>query len=55
MLSQKDSNIIYEGLVDDFYIENWPAPLKIVHQTMQSMKEFRVCIKCNRLGLKNRM
>lgn len=48
MLSQ-NSNKKYEGTIDDMDINNWPALLKIVYQTIQSMKEFRVCIICKRL------
>lgn len=32
----------YEGEVDDIDMDLWPAPLKIAHQTIQSIKEFRV-------------
>lgn len=51
MLSQ-NTNKQYEGLIGDTDMNNWPAPLKIVHQLIQSMKDFRVCMKCNRLVLK---
>lgn len=34
----------YEGTIDDPNVNLWPAPLKIIHQTINSMKEFRVCI-----------
>lgn len=33
----------YEGVVDDPDMNYWPAPLKIAHQTVQSIKKFRVC------------
>lgn len=45
MLSQNYSKR-YEGVIDDIDINLWPAPLKIAHQTINSMKEFRVCIIC---------
>jgi len=43
MLSQNYSKR-YEGVIDDIDMNLWPAPLKIAHQTINSMKEFRVCI-----------
>lgn len=43
MLSQNYSKR-YEGVIDDEDLNLWPAPLKIAHQTINSMKEFRVCI-----------
>lgn len=41
MLSQNYSKR-YEGVIDDIDMNLWPAPLKIAHQTINSMKEFRV-------------
>lgn len=32
----------YEGVIDDPDMNAWPAPLKIGHQVIESMKEFRV-------------
>lgn len=43
MLSQNYSKR-YEGIIDDPNINLWPAPLKIAHQTLNSLEEFRVCI-----------
>lgn len=34
----------YEGIIDDDDINVWPAPLKIAHQTINSIEEFKVCI-----------
>lgn len=42
MLSQNYSKR-YEGIIDDPDMNLWPAPLKIAYQTLNSMKEFRVC------------
>lgn len=44
LLSQ-NSSIRYDGIIDTNDVNLWPAPLKIVYQTINSMKEFRVCIK----------
>lgn len=33
----------YRGVVDDPDFNNWPAPLKLCHETLQSIKNFRVC------------
>lgn len=44
LLSQ-NSTIRYDGIIDTADVNLWPAPLKIAHQTINSMKEFRVCIK----------
>ncbi|VVC44482.1 Dynein heavy chain, domain-2,Dynein heavy chain domain,Dynein heavy chain, P-loop containing D4 domain,P- [Cinara cedri] len=51
MLSQNYSKR-YEGLIDDDDMNLWPAPLKIAHQTINSMDEFRqymsiIRIMCN--------
>jgi hypothetical protein len=43
MLSQNYSKR-YEGIIDDIDMNLWPAPLKIAHQTINSMQEFRVSI-----------
>lgn len=32
----------FTGIVDDPDSENWPAPLKICDQAIQSVKDFRV-------------
>lgn len=45
MLSQNYSKR-YEGVIDDIDMNLWPAPLKIAHQTINSMKEFRVRMIC---------
>lgn len=37
-----DSSKRYEGVIDDPDMNAWPAPLKIGHQVIESMKEFRV-------------
>lgn len=42
MLSQNSSKR-YDGIIDTTDVNLWPAPLKIVYQTINSMKEFRVC------------
>lgn len=34
----------YEGIIDFTDMNFWPAPLKIGHQTIESMNEFRVRI-----------
>lgn len=53
MLSQ-GSNKRYDGIIDDPEMNLWPAPLKIVYQTLNSMKEFRVRILFIALVLKNK-
>lgn len=45
MVSQNQSKR-YEGIIDFADMNRWPAPLKIAHQTIDSMKDFRVCIQC---------
>lgn len=45
MVSQNQSKR-YEGIIDFVDMNRWPAPLKIAHQTIESMKDFRVCIEC---------
>lgn len=42
MVPQNTGKKIYEGVVDDPDMNFWPAPLKIAHQTVKSIKEFRV-------------
>ncbi|XP_039299158.1 dynein heavy chain 12, axonemal-like [Nilaparvata lugens] len=42
----------YRGVVDDPDFNNWPAPLKLCHETLHSIKEFKphiriVSIMCN--------
>ncbi|XP_050526602.1 dynein axonemal heavy chain 12 isoform X2 [Daktulosphaira vitifoliae] len=51
MLAQNFSKR-YEGIIDDTDMNLWPAPLKIVFQTVNSMKEFKqylpiIGIMCN--------
>jgi hypothetical protein len=43
MLTQNDSKV-YEGIVDTLNMNLWPAPLKIIQQIVDSMKQFRVRI-----------
>jgi hypothetical protein len=43
MLSQ-NTNKKYEGIIGGTELDEFPAPLKIAQQTIESMKEFRVCI-----------
>ncbi|VVC38423.1 Dynein heavy chain, coiled coil stalk,P-loop containing nucleoside triphosphate hydrolase,Dynein heavy [Cinara cedri] len=40
MLAGED-NLVYNGIVDDLNPDRWPAPLKIIQQTINSMNEFR--------------
>jgi len=42
MLTQNDGKM-YEGIMDTLDINLWPAPLKIIQQIIDSMKQFRVC------------
>lgn len=46
MITQNDGKM-YEGRMDDIDMNFWPAPIKIIHQIVDSMKSFRVCIKYN--------
>lgn len=41
MVSQNQSKR-YEGFIDDPDMNLWPAPLKIIYQIINDMKEFRV-------------
>jgi len=43
MLTQNDGKI-YEGIMETQNMNLWPAPLKIIQQTVDSMKQFRVRI-----------
>lgn len=43
MLTQSDGKI-YEGIMDTLNMNLWPAPLKIIQQIVDSMKQFRVRI-----------
>lgn len=43
MLTQNDGKM-YEGIMDALDMNLWPAPLKIIHQIVDSMKQFRVRI-----------
>lgn len=43
-MSSQNYSKRYEGVIDDDEMNIWPAPLKIAHQTIHSMEEFRVCI-----------
>jgi len=44
MLTQKDRKLYYEGIMDTLNMNLWPAPLKIIQQIVDSMKQFRVRI-----------
>jgi len=44
MLSQNDDGKIYKGIMDTLDMNLWPAPLKIIQQVVDSMKQFRVRI-----------
>lgn len=41
-MSSQNYSKRYEGIIDDEDMNLWPAPLKIAHQTINSMDEFRV-------------
>jgi len=41
-MSRKNHSRHYEGIIDFSDMNFWPAPLKIIHQTINSMNEFRV-------------
>jgi len=43
MLTQND-NKVYDGIIDTLDMNFWPAPLKIIQQVVDSMKQFRVRI-----------
>lgn len=44
-MSSQNYSKRYEGIIDDEDPNLWPAPLKISHQTINSMKDFKVCIQ----------
>jgi len=43
MITQNEGKI-YEGIMDSLNMNLWPAPLKIIQQIVDSMKQFRVRI-----------
>lgn len=49
-MSSQNYSKRYEGVIDDDDIHLWPAPLKIAHQTVNSMNEFRVSTQISNHG-----